>query len=199
MADSRSVLQQSGLAMNRHEAPGLCIEELTGCRITGLRRLPLAKTSELPRDWPRRVDEVGRHGAPLLCLRPDECLLVETSPVQGAMRPGALPGVLVSDRSHALALLRLNGSAAPWLLAKLGSLDFRAARTEHCAQTRLAQQRVIVHGHFPETDGVYTWDLLVERSLARHLFERLLEATPHALELSRNQSLAQAASGGRER
>ena len=198
MADPRSALIQSGLAVHRHEVAGLRIGELTGCRITSLRWPLKAQPTDLPSDWPMRVGDVGRHGAPVLCLRPDEWLLVETGPALGAEPPAEIPGLLASDRSHALALLRLDGLAAPWLQAKLGSLDFRNASDAHCAQTRLAQLRVIVHGHRPVPGGDYAWDLLVERSLARHLFERLLEAAPHAIELSGNHSLAQAASGGRE-
>jgi len=91
-------------------------------------------------------------------------------------------GLLALDRSHGLVVLRLTGHRVPWLLAQLAALDFPAlagAAAPRCDQTRLAQIRVVVLTRPTPEAGVASFDLLVERSLARYLWERLADAAHH--------------------
>jgi heterotetrameric sarcosine oxidase gamma subunit len=128
------------------------------------------------------VGEVARSddGA-LLCLRPGEWLVVDAT-------SGSVPGAnWCLDRSHALATLRVTGAAAPWLLAQLCALDFDAMAHdpgEHCAQARVGVSRVVLHRHCPGEQEAPCWDLLVDRSLTRDLWERLAAAAPQAVALA---------------
>jgi sarcosine oxidase gamma subunit len=91
------------------------------------------------------------------------------------------------DRSHALAVLRVGGSLAPWLLAQLSALDFFALVTANenaCTQARISHARVIVITRSAVDPHGPGFELLVDRSLARDLWERLLAAAPHAARMS---------------
>ena len=101
------------------------------------------------------------------------------------MTAGMAGAGLVRDISDGSLLLRLSGPAAPWLLAKLGSLDFLhgARQGAHCARTRLVDLAAIVYFH-PAGDASDVFDLIVDRSYAACLWALLQAAAPHAIELT---------------
>jgi heterotetrameric sarcosine oxidase gamma subunit len=72
----------------------------------------------------------------------------------------------ITDVSAAFAALRIEGTAAPAVLAS----DIRSPRavdfvsSDHYVRTRLAQIEVVLHCRGPETFEIY-----VDRSLAEHL------------------------------
>jgi hypothetical protein len=55
---------------------------------------------------------------------------------------------------------------------------------QHCCRTLLQQVPAILHYHRPGSgSGPYVFDVMVERSLARHTWQMLLDKLPHAGEL----------------
>ncbi len=127
----------------------------------------------------------------VLCLRPREWLLVsETIPAQRLQRQiadlvdSAQSSTL--DTSDGLAVFRLAGPGAPWLLSKLSCLDFLAGRQSgrHCARTKMGHIAVIVHYHQPR-GGPFVFDLLFDRSLAKYLWLLLTASADHADELTK--------------
>jgi heterotetrameric sarcosine oxidase gamma subunit len=192
---SQGVLRQSGLDGDPHCEAGLRMEEITGLRLSTLR---CTSGTATPTGWPLTVGQVAGDAPALLCLRPGEWLLVGGDDDRHRAVAGqlSLPPI---DRSQGLAVIRLRGTIVPWVLAKLSALDFHgglADGTAHCAQTRMAGLRVIVYCHGVVAGQPAVIDLLVERSLARHLWERLLDSTAHAHELA--SQFAQACSAGGE-
>ena len=123
-----------------------------------------------------------------LCLRPREWLLISES-MDSAALLGQLEPVVdnrrcsLLDASHGLRRFRLQGPAAPWLLAKLSGLDFvgGAYREEHCATTRMGHAAVTVYHHRSGSDWMF--DLLVDRSLSKYLEMLIRASVPHAIEL----------------
>lgn len=176
-----SVLWQSGLAAHEFVAPGLRVEEVPGRGLHTVRRMAAP-------EWPVRVGEVlSQKDSSVLCLRPDEWMLVTTGTSTTGWLSQLPTGAVHIDRSQAYAVLRLSGMAAPWLLAKLSALDYPSAASRpapHCAQTRMGQVRAIVHFHQAVPEDGLLFDVMVERSLARYLWERFLEAAPHASRLA---------------
>ena len=142
-------------------------------------------------DLPEATGSIRPGNPQILCLRPREWLFVSDSAtprellhhVQGAIDPRHS---IVRNRSDALAVFRLQGHGAPWLLGKLSGLDFLAGRTAgpHCARTRMGEAAVIVLYHEAEAGGP-VFDLLVDRSLAFYLWALLEASMPHADELAR--------------
>lgn len=191
---AHSVLRQSGLDATRFEAPNLELREHIPACLARLRRLPGGPHGfEIPLPLPHRVNGVAGTDPAVLCLRPDEWLVHGGVATNGnaslALRELAARGPwVVLDESDGLAVLRLAGSSAPWLLCKVSALDHlqpafvaRAA----CAQTRLGRVRAIVHwhgsGHPGGESGV---DVFVDRSHARYVWELLTASAPHAAELA---------------
>lgn len=124
-----------------------------------------------------------------LCLSPGEWLIVTEDKSAGELMQNfqALLDsnhTAVYDTSDGLALFRLSGPGAPWLLSKLSCLDFLAGCSagQHCARTRMAQISVLVHYHETADDG-FCFDLMVDRSMAAYLWALLLESASHADEL----------------
>ncbi|HKX55628.1 MAG TPA: sarcosine oxidase subunit gamma family protein, partial [Xanthomonadales bacterium] len=131
-----------------------------------------------------------------LCLRPGEWLVLSETLAAGELQEklrvassneiSAVHGVIM-DASDGLAVVRLSGAAAPWLLAKLSGLDFVGAigSPQHCARTRMGQVAAVV-SYYPVTSGSagFEYDLIVDRSIARYLWDMLLLSAEHAEELS---------------
>ena len=127
----------------------------------------------------------------ILCLRPREWLLLsESIPAQRLQQQieelvdSAQSATL--DASDGLALFRLAGPGAPWLLSKLSCLDFLAGRKygRHCARTKMGHIAVIVHYHQPRGDQ-FVFDLIFDRSLASYLWLLVTESAGHADELAK--------------
>ncbi|MGD8384996.1 MAG: hypothetical protein PVF89_06285, partial [Lysobacterales bacterium] len=137
----------------------------------------------------------------VLCLRPDEWLIVSESAAVSELWARIMANIdrrraFLLDCSDAHAVLRLTGAAAPWLLSKLGALDFiaGAASGQHCARTRLSQAAVIVHCH-ASASGAACFDLLFDRSIAQYMWSLFKASAPHAAELERDFGVGQARHG----
>jgi sarcosine oxidase gamma subunit len=90
------------------------------------------------------------------------------------------------DFSDGLTVFRLTGNGIPWLLGKLSGLDFGGGlpAAAYCARTRLQHVSATLHYHQPgglATESVF--DLIVDRNVARYLWELLVASAPHAEEL----------------
>ncbi|MDX1380826.1 MAG: sarcosine oxidase subunit gamma family protein [Xanthomonadales bacterium] len=182
-------LAQAGVTATRSEGDRLLIEERPA---TGLVRVH--SLVDLPREHPELADWPGRTGRcrdgdpAVLQLGPREWLLLaEDRAADAALEAlGAVvdrSSTAVHDVSDGLAVFRLQGAAAPWLLAKVCSLDVHAelGGSSWCARTRVGQIAVVVHYRGSASGG---FDAVVDRSLARYLWELLIDSAPHAAELA---------------
>jgi heterotetrameric sarcosine oxidase gamma subunit len=91
------------------------------------------------------------------------------------------------DMSDGLAVYRLSGSAAAWLLSKISCVDFvaTAAFGQYAARTRMGRVAVVVsHHQLVGTDTEFVYDLIFDRSIAAYLWQLLLSSAPHAQELA---------------
>jgi heterotetrameric sarcosine oxidase gamma subunit len=125
----------------------------------------------------------------VVCLRPGEWLLLERHQpaaellerIQSHVNPSLTS---LHDLSDGLGVFRLGGEASPWLLGKLSGLDFLTGVSSgpHGARTRIGEIAVVLH-FCPEPDGAPRFDLVFDRSVARYLWELLIDAAPHAEQL----------------
>ena len=76
-------------------------------------------------------------------------------------------GVGLSD---GLAVFRLSGGGAPWLLGKLSGLDYQAGikTGRHCARTRMGHISVLVH-YRQVDDGTFGFDLVLAWQAVLHV------------------------------
>lgn len=198
-----SPLQQAEITETEFRSANLFLRELPDTRLLRLRslqpELTVAALREFGLKLPLKTGGSAGSDPAILCLRPNEWLAYGSSATSSelfdriqALHAGAQPaggtsgyGVAL-DLSDGLAVLQLSGPAAPWLLAKLGSLDFAGAREagQHCARTRMGQVAVVVNYH-PLAAGSteFVYDLILDRSIARYLWELLLHSARHAEEL----------------
>jgi heterotetrameric sarcosine oxidase gamma subunit len=180
-----SALEQAGVADRRFVADGLLMEALEAVRVWRLHSLapvaPLA--SLLSVDLPVEVNASQGANPAVLCVAPGVWLLVGEE--IGPSLPSGRQDTSLIELSDALVSIRISGVAAPWLLGKLSGLDFLSGRGagRHCASTRLGRIAVTIHYHDPQGDG-FVFDLMADRSVARYLWELLLDAAPHAGELA---------------
>jgi heterotetrameric sarcosine oxidase gamma subunit len=187
---SLPALAQSAVQVDEYRTEFLHLAERSGAtllRVHSLRDPPGEEAAFT--GWPVRTGNCLDGDPAVLCLRPREWLLLG----EGTDPDGLLDRVLsaadpsttaVYAQPDGLGVFRLSGTAAPWLLAKLSGLDFLAgiAGGPHCARTRMGHVAVVVH-YRGEHDGAF--DLVVDRSLARYLWELLIDSAPHAEELTR--------------
>jgi len=175
-----SPLAQSGVFATEYRGENLRFFARDGLRLLRVRSLAgPAGPAAAPRAWPQATGETSEGAVTVLCLRPGEWLCFG-EPGSGIE---ALPEMLdpadsaTYDLSDGLAVFQLEGPAAPWLLSKFSGLDFPAGIRlgAHCARTRLDDAIAIVH-----CDDNARIGLFVDRSLARHFWERLTESAPHA-------------------
>lgn len=167
--------------------------EVTVVRVHSLLDLP----AELPAlaDWPARTGGCRAGDPAVFCLRPREWLCLSESKDPSEIHDRFLADVdpattAVHDQSDGLAVFRLGGAAAPWLLAKLCGLDMAGAASQrpHCARTRMGDAAVVLLFCGDAAGG---FDLLVDRSLAPYLWTMLTASVAHAVELARlGRSLA---------
>jgi len=196
-----SALQQAGIATDHHEAPGMCLRELHDMSVLRLQSLAaieqlqaaLAKSGiELPT---QTGQSLGRDPL-ILCLRPGEWLLCSqqspASPLFAQLSRDLDSGGIASfctliDMSDGLAVFRLSGTAAAWLLSKISCLDFVAAAAsgQYAARTRMGRVAVEVsHHRMVGTDSESVYDLIFDRSIAAYLWQLLLSSAAHAQELA---------------
>jgi len=141
-------------------------------------------------DLPEKTGQCGGRNPAALCLRPHEWLLISevTEPVelleqvQSNIDPEQ---TAVYDNSDGLAILRLSGNGAVWLLSKLSGLDYLAgtAAGGHCTRTRMGKIAVVVHYH-QAGDDQFVFDLIFDRSVAKYLWDLLSVSAPHADDLA---------------
>jgi len=184
-------LAQSGVSETEYRSDALRITERHGLRLLRVRSLagPSAPERVHP-DWPQRTGETLGGALTVLCLRPGEWLCfgeagADTDSLTLSLDPS---NAAVYDQSDGLAVFRLEGPAAPWLLSKFSSLDFPggARHGAHCARTRMGDASATLH-----YDGT-GFDLFVDRSLARHFWERMIESARHAEYLGAGSLASQA-------
>ncbi|MDX1461323.1 MAG: hypothetical protein R3348_09740 [Xanthomonadales bacterium] len=185
-----SALSQAGLDQDGFQSKHLSIHEITTRAIIRLRRLPVREVAARHQDrLPELTGQCKGTDPKLLCLRPGEWLVmsIESSRddlwrhVQDAW---ADKTHIAFDESDGLAILRVDGSAAAWLIAKHCSLDTAQLNQgeEGCAQTRLGRISVLVH--YCMNGELNQYALIVERSLVRYVWELLASGIPHAVELA---------------
>lgn len=189
-----SPLQQAGVAPEPIESKTLSLREVTDMAVLRLHSLEDAPTlasrlSEAGVVLPQKTNAVGGENPTALCLRPGEWLLLGESGTAAQLRERISARLdpsltILHDLSDGLGVFRLAGVASPWLLGKLSGLDFLAGVSagRHAARTRMADIAVVLHFH-PEADGPPRFDLVFDRSLAKHLWDVLTDAAPHAEEL----------------
>ncbi len=191
-----TALQQAGLSESSYSGNSIVLHELTGVALLRLHSLlPFAAlrdemaAGDIP--LPAEVNQSLGQDPAVICLAPGEWLLFSEylsasrlfEQVQAAVDPRHTAAL---DMSAGLAVFRLAGSAAPWLLNKLCGLDFQGHRAAaaHAARTRLQQVAVTLHYHRPGGLGnECVFDLICDRSLARYLWQLLIASIPHAEEL----------------
>lgn len=189
-------LQQAGLQNVLHKTGDFELSLLSGVCLLRVHSLqPRAELNAALDNTgihlPERVNQASGQDPSVLCLAPSDWLLFSENhtyeqfhePLQAAVNP-ALTAVM--DQSAALAVFRLAGSTATWLLSKCAGLDWRRmmASGQHCCRTKLDRLPAILHYHPPGSgSGAPVFDVMMERSLARHGWQMLLDRLPHAREL----------------
>lgn len=182
----RSALGQAGADQAGFQLASLTFRESENWAGTRLRVLPadtgsLAKSRKLP----LATGTCSGKDPAVLCLRPGEWLVVSQSlppdELLGQVRARYdAPGFFCWDHSEALALIRVEGEAAPWLLRKHCGLDIPVDRPGEalCAQTLFARISVLMHCYVNGLAGDF--DLYVDRSLAAYLWNVLVSSATHA-------------------
>jgi heterotetrameric sarcosine oxidase gamma subunit len=190
----KSTLRQAGVAEITFSTAMLRIEERCELAMTRIHSQPGFRTKLI--DLPRRTGNCAGNDPSALCLRPGEWLLISDTTDPADLREQLAEGIesgfaAVYDQSDGLAVFRLDGPAAPWLLGKLSGLDFLAAvdEGEHCARTRMGAVAVLIHYHEAQP-GQFVFDLVFDRSLAKYLWDLLLASAPHADELANDCGFA---------
>lgn len=192
-----TALQQAGVDERDLHMGEVRLRELAGAALARLRffEAPSAADCPLP-DLPLRTGGCGGADPVFLCLGPGEWLALSEHRSPGtlseALRPATDGGRAVAcDLSDGLAVFRLSGGAAPWLLAKLSCLDFVNGQHggEHCARTRMADIAVTVRYHRADGDG-WVFDLIADRSTASYLWRLLRACAPHANQLKATRGTA---------
>lgn len=194
-----SALQQAGLEETEFRTPNLHLREVQNACLLRIRSLQAESLAANLRpaglEIPVSTGQSCGNDPLWLCLRPGEWLVLSETLSASALEEflrvvrsdeNSAVHNAIMDASDSLAVMRLSGSAAPWLLAKLCGLDFLggAGSSQHCARTRMAQVAAVVSYH-PVKPGSaeFAYDLIVDRSIARYLWDLLLLSTEHAEEL----------------
>jgi len=188
-----SALEQAGVNTRAFRKATISLEEIrttSMVRVHSLQDQPFPGTA--PFELPAGTGACSGDDPAVLCLRPREWLLVSAATPANALLESVKSRVepeqtAVLDASDGLAVFRLSGVGAPWLLAKLSCLDFLAGQHHgpHCARTKMGHVAVVVHYHQDHT-GQFVFDLVFDRSFAKYLWLLLLESVDHAEELSNN-------------
>jgi heterotetrameric sarcosine oxidase gamma subunit len=181
-----SALQQAAFAEPEFNSDSLALRELTGFTIIRAHSYGDRKGTELS----DKTGDASGADPGILCVRPGEWLFISESNGVQDLRKRAHAEIqdqkcIVDNMSDAFAVFRLDGNGSPWLLSKLSGLDFLAGRStgQHCARTKMGQVAVVIHYHQAD-HGAFVFDLLVDRSYAKYLWELLTASAPHADELA---------------
>ncbi len=190
-------LQQAGINPSRFSGTSVELEEIRGVGILRLHSLEPARelaraVNALDIGIPLQCNQASGQDPVALCLRPNEWLLISlqhnAASLAEQLKPAIDPALTaLLDNSDGLAIFRLSGTGAPWLLSKLSGLDFLAGANgnQHCARTRMGHAAVVVHYHRPGDDSSpFVFDLVFDRSIANYLWSLLTESVPHADDLA---------------
>ena len=186
-----SALQQAGINCLGFSSDSLEMEEISGASIVRIHSLQDARQLNSGQlELPEKTGQCSGSNPAALCLRPREWLLISdvAEPVELLAYTKNNLGperTAIYDNSDGLAIFRLSGSGAPWLLSKLSGLDFLAgtAAGEHCTRTRMGKTAVVIHYHQAEEDQ-FVFDLVFDRSVAKYLWDLLSQSAPHADDLA---------------
>ena len=186
-----SALLQAGINELELHSDTLQMKEIARVSIIRLHSLdPVPQTNSGQFCLPEETGQCSGDNPAVLCLRPLEWLVVsETLEVDDLLQrvQNQVNGKLVSvnDNSDGLALFRLSGAGAAWLLSKLSGLDYLAGGKdgEHCTRTKMGHTAVVVHYHQVGPDQ-FVFDLILDRSLAKYLWQLLSASVRHADELA---------------
>jgi len=186
-----SALKQAGINELEMHSDTLHMKEITGASIIRLHSGgSIQQTKSGQFDLPEQTGRCSGDNPAVLCLRPLEWLLVSETLEIDELRQRVqrqINGKLLSinDNSDGLALFRLSGKGAGWLLSKLSGLDYLAGAEdgEHCTRTKVGHIAVIIHYHQVSPDQ-FVFDLVLDRSMAKYLWQLLSASVPHADELA---------------
>jgi heterotetrameric sarcosine oxidase gamma subunit len=179
--------------MNRNQpfnSDTLEMKEVTAVSLVRLHSLQnLGQLSSIPLELPEKTGQCSDGNPAALCLRPKEWLLISETIDPSELLQKVLNDIdmkLTSayDQSDGLAVLRLSGRGAPWLLSKLSGLDHLAgmALGTHGARTKMGHVAAVVYYHQAE-GGSFVFDLIFDRSMTNYLWDLLSESAPHADDL----------------
>lgn len=195
MKGQLTALQQAGVENRSFKTSTLMLEELS--RVSLIRLHSLINQPQLDSRLPLLPAQTGQcagEDPAALCLRPGEWILVSATRSPSELLSGVMGAVhegqtTANNQSDGLAVFRLSGPGAPWLLSKLSSLDFLAGVDHgvHCARTKIGHVAAIVHYH-QSPEGRFLFDLLFDRSIAKYLWTLLTESAAHADELAKTFS-----------
>ena len=123
----------------------------------------------------------GAHGTLVVGSGPGEWLLLATpgtsAAVAGRVEQVQDEGLIsVFDATHGRALLRVTGSRAPDLLAKVCAIDFSEAVTPNGAAFRSSVAKLVTDVVRDDVDGEISYLLHCERSSGQYLFDALIHA-----------------------
>jgi sarcosine oxidase subunit gamma len=166
----------------------LCeIEPVAKLRMQALRSRGVSSLAADPALLPASPNAaLGTDPTALWCA-PDDWLAYSRTLSAAAMTDWAATftsqaALVVTDVSSASVVLELSGVRAVDVLMRDCSLDLEgdAVAVGACAQTLFAQTGVMIHRVAPQT-----WRLFVERSVAVHVWEWLVDASGPALASTR--------------
>ena len=186
-----SALRQAGIDQLEFKSESLEMKEIAGASIVRMHSLqdnqPLSSGQF---ELPVKTGQCCGCNPAVLCIRPQEWLLISETTEAAQLLHQVQCNIdreltSANDNSDGLAIFRLSGIGAPWLLSKLSALDYLegAAAGEHCTRTRMGHVAVVIHYHRAESDQ-FVFDLVFDRSMAKYLWELLLASVPHAADLA---------------
>ena len=192
-----TALQQAGVEDRSFISAQISLRELD--EITLLRLRSLQEFNALESSMaacgivlPAKVNDRSGRDPVALCQAPRDWLLfserISAKQLLEQMQPALnVQHTIALDLSSALAVFRLSGSAAPWVLSKLCGLNVHAGinTAAHTARTRLQHAAVTLHYHTvngPPTMPVF--DLIFDRAYAAYLWQLLVASVPHAEQLN---------------
>lgn len=191
-----SALQQAGVQPDVHRVGDFELSQLSSVSLLRLHSLQArtglnATLANSGIYLPGQINQSSGQDPSVLCLAPGEWLMfseyLNKSQLREQLQVAVQPGLTtISNQTSALAVFRLKGKAAPWLLGKSCALDLHQGLTldQHCTRTRLDQAPAILHHHQPGSgSGAFVFDVMTDRSLARYVWQLFLSNLPHALEL----------------
>ena len=191
-----SALEQAGAQVSHYRSEYLELREMRGVsllRIHSLQTVADLNQSLSDQDihLPEKTLQSSGPDPAALCLAPNEWLLfseyLNTERLTDIVSPAVDKRLTcLLDVSCGYGVLRLSGSASPWLLSKVCRLDLAActAGTSYASRTRMQHLAVTLHYHSPGGhNSAPVFDVITERSSMLHLWQLLIASIPHAEQL----------------